>query len=200
MNRAALLDPLPLHAGEPDPTSTLLVLMETIAYAIVELPARQRMVFDLRLLQHRSVAETAIELGIAEGTVKATLHQACGNMRRMIHAAAVVTEDGDIWVLRGGRRTISRAELIPSPDWRRRRNCVMKWRLPQALTHALAAQEAYEAISAGYGEGYPTPVAEWDHARDSTTQAVHYEHVELLRAHQVRCACGEVKPTPILTQ
>jgi RNA polymerase sigma-70 factor (ECF subfamily) len=49
--------------------------------AILALPDRQRDVVLLRLVEERSTAETARLLGCAEGTVKATLHQATRNLR-----------------------------------------------------------------------------------------------------------------------
>lgn len=82
-----------LHPNGSEQSSAYIAMIETIAYAMARLPARQRMVFDLRLLQGRSVAETAIELGIAKGTVKASLHQACRNVRRMIGAEDSGPED-----------------------------------------------------------------------------------------------------------
>ena len=54
----------------------------SIRRAIGELPDRQRDVVILRLLEGLSVRETAAELGCAEGTVKASLHQALNNLRK----------------------------------------------------------------------------------------------------------------------
>jgi len=49
--------------------------------ALAELGERQRDVVVLRILEGCSVAQTAQSLGIAEGTVKATLAQALGRLR-----------------------------------------------------------------------------------------------------------------------
>jgi RNA polymerase sigma-70 factor (ECF subfamily) len=51
---------------------------------IADLPERQRDVLVCRVLEERSTRETALQLGIAEGTVKATMHQALQRLRKMI--------------------------------------------------------------------------------------------------------------------
>jgi len=51
---------------------------------IADLPERQRDVLVCRMLDERSTRDTALQLGIAEGTVKATMHQALQNLRKMI--------------------------------------------------------------------------------------------------------------------
>lgn len=53
------------------------------------LPKRQRQVVALRVLADLSVADTAEALGIAEGTIKATLHRALRRLRDDLEA------DGD---------------------------------------------------------------------------------------------------------
>lgn len=50
------------------------------------LPPRQREVLALRVLADLSTAETALTLGIAEGTVKATLHRALRRLRDGLEA------------------------------------------------------------------------------------------------------------------
>jgi len=50
------------------------------------LPKRQRQVVALRVLADLSVADTAAALGVAEGTVKATLHRALGRLRTALEA------------------------------------------------------------------------------------------------------------------
>jgi RNA polymerase sigma-70 factor, ECF subfamily len=55
--------------------------------AVARLPERQRDVIVSRVMEERSVAETAQRLGIAEGTVKATLSQATLRLRQMIRGA-----------------------------------------------------------------------------------------------------------------
>jgi RNA polymerase sigma-70 factor (ECF subfamily) len=49
--------------------------------AIVRLPPRQRAAIVLRYLADLSIAEVAQALGVADGTVKATIHQALRNLR-----------------------------------------------------------------------------------------------------------------------
>ena len=51
---------------------------------IADLPERQRDVLVCRILDERSTRETAVQLGIAEGTVKATMHQALQKLRKMM--------------------------------------------------------------------------------------------------------------------
>lgn len=48
------------------------------------LPRRQRQVVALRVLADLSVADTAVALGMAEGTVKATLHRALRQLREAL--------------------------------------------------------------------------------------------------------------------
>ena len=55
-----------------------------IAAALGDLPPQQRDVLTLRLLEDRSTRETAERMGIAEGTVKATLHHAIQRMRALL--------------------------------------------------------------------------------------------------------------------
>ena len=58
---------------------------EHVRSALLTLTDRQRDVVVLRLLEGRSTRETALELRIAEGTVKATLHQALAALRKGLH-------------------------------------------------------------------------------------------------------------------
>jgi RNA polymerase sigma-70 factor (ECF subfamily) len=52
--------------------------------AISDLSPRQRAVVVLRILEERTTRETALALGIAEGTVKATLHHALNNLHDLL--------------------------------------------------------------------------------------------------------------------
>jgi RNA polymerase sigma-70 factor, ECF subfamily len=52
--------------------------------AMDKLPPRQREAVACRFLRHLSVRQTAEAMGCAEGTVKATLHAALGNLREML--------------------------------------------------------------------------------------------------------------------
>jgi RNA polymerase sigma-70 factor (ECF subfamily) len=52
-----------------------------LVLAVWRLPRRQREVIALRVLADLSTAETARVLGVAEGTVKATLHRALRQLR-----------------------------------------------------------------------------------------------------------------------
>ena len=57
---------------------------QALAAALAELPERQRSVVVCRVLEDRSVRDTAARLGIAEGTVKATLHHAIRSLRHLL--------------------------------------------------------------------------------------------------------------------
>lgn len=60
------------------------------------LPARQAQVVALRYLQELTVAEIADTLGIAEGTVRATLHQARVTLGRRLTPDVEVTVEEDL--------------------------------------------------------------------------------------------------------
>ena len=73
----------PEHSQSAEET----VLAETdrrLADALGALPPQQRDVVILRLLEGSSTRDTAIRLGVAEGTVKAALHQALAKLRRAL--------------------------------------------------------------------------------------------------------------------
>jgi len=56
------------------------------------LPSRQAQAVALHYLEERSVAEIADVLGVAEGTVKALLHQGRERLRRQLRAKGLVDE------------------------------------------------------------------------------------------------------------
>jgi RNA polymerase sigma-70 factor (ECF subfamily) len=58
--------------------------MVDLLAALDKLPPRQREAVACRFLRHLSVRQTAEAMGCAEGTVKATLHAALGNLRDMM--------------------------------------------------------------------------------------------------------------------
>jgi DNA-directed RNA polymerase specialized sigma24 family protein len=58
-----------------------------------QLPQRQREVVVLRLLEECSVRDTAVILGCREGTVKAHLAKAVTNMRAIVTAQGIDTEE-----------------------------------------------------------------------------------------------------------
>jgi RNA polymerase sigma-70 factor, ECF subfamily len=68
----------PVSAGEYEDERELL------RAAILALPDRQRDVVLLRVIEDRSIAETARMLRCAEGTVKATLHQAIRKLHNVL--------------------------------------------------------------------------------------------------------------------
>ena len=55
-----------------------------VARLVMSLPDRQRQVVALRFLDQLSTQETAEAMGVAPGTVKATLHKALRNLRSMV--------------------------------------------------------------------------------------------------------------------
>jgi RNA polymerase sigma-70 factor (ECF subfamily) len=55
-----------------------------LADALAQLPQRQRLVVVLHYLMDLPVAQVAFELGISDGTVKATLHSARANLRKRL--------------------------------------------------------------------------------------------------------------------
>lgn len=78
------LDPEVLSGATPaDPArdAEQARLRLSIGEALMALPARERDVVILRMLEQRSTRETAEALGCAEGTVKATLHHAMKKLR-----------------------------------------------------------------------------------------------------------------------
>lgn len=77
--------PVPLR--EPaDALAEERALQRAVADALAQLPPRQREVVVLRLLDGRSTRECADLLGIAEGTVKATLHHALAALEPLLRS------------------------------------------------------------------------------------------------------------------
>ncbi len=74
-------NPAPGSGGDPAEHEEI---RRRLLRALAALGERQRQVVTLRLIEERSVAETAAALGVAEGTVKATLHQAVRALRPML--------------------------------------------------------------------------------------------------------------------
>ena len=75
---------VPPDADEPPGLLERLSLREALMDAVLELSERQREVVLLRLVEGRSTAEAAELLECAEGTVKATLHQATLKLRAIL--------------------------------------------------------------------------------------------------------------------
>jgi len=67
---------------DPDDLEAEQTLDDSRLSLILGLPQRQRRVVLLRLCAGRSTQQTAVDLGCAVGTVKATLHQAISSLRR----------------------------------------------------------------------------------------------------------------------
>jgi RNA polymerase sigma-70 factor (sigma-E family) len=73
----------PVTSRPPSDEEAALVVRDAVA----ALPGRQRSVLVLRYFVDLSVAETASVLGVAEGTVKATAHQALERLRPVLTTA-----------------------------------------------------------------------------------------------------------------
>jgi len=65
----------------PDAAAPVVSNPDVLREAVLALPERQRDVLLLRLVEGLSVAETARRMQCAEGTVKASLHQATRKLR-----------------------------------------------------------------------------------------------------------------------
>jgi RNA polymerase sigma-70 factor (ECF subfamily) len=63
-------------------------LRERVRRAVAALPDRQREAVLLKVFSDLTCKETAEIMGLSEGAVKAHLHQAVGNLRRIMRAAA----------------------------------------------------------------------------------------------------------------
>jgi len=77
---ATLTDGASAPASAPDPAGGVLTGM-VVREALDRLAPRQRAAVILRYLGDLTVADIANVMGCAEGTVKATLHQALRNLR-----------------------------------------------------------------------------------------------------------------------
>jgi RNA polymerase sigma-70 factor (ECF subfamily) len=55
-----------------------------VEFAVAKLPARQRLAVDCFYFVGLSVAETAVVMGCAEGTVKSTLSDARARLQRIL--------------------------------------------------------------------------------------------------------------------
>lgn len=74
----------PSHTRPPDQALERVELGRALTDALLELPERQRDVVVLRLVEGRSVRETAAAMGCAEGTVKASLHHALARLTPLL--------------------------------------------------------------------------------------------------------------------
>jgi RNA polymerase sigma-70 factor (sigma-E family) len=80
--RDVVVDTVP-EAAVPETIEVL-----DLGAALSTLPAQQRAVIALRFVDDRSVAETAVALGIAEGTVKSHTSKAIATLRRHVPTLA----------------------------------------------------------------------------------------------------------------
>jgi len=84
-----------LRIGPSRATSNPLSDSESDAFweAVRRLPTRQAQAIALRYIEDHSVAEIADLLGIAEGTVKALLHQGRERLRRQLGAKGLIDHE-----------------------------------------------------------------------------------------------------------
>jgi RNA polymerase sigma-70 factor (sigma-E family) len=79
---------VPLRAAEAAPSAEATAAgnarRDAVLHALASLPTRQREVVALRYFGELSTAETARELSIAEGTVKAHLHRGLAALREQL--------------------------------------------------------------------------------------------------------------------
>lgn len=78
----ALLDEPPDSSSIPETQITQLDSARRVRQLVANLPDRQREVVMLRIFEDLSVKETALAMGCREGTVKALLHKATGNLKQ----------------------------------------------------------------------------------------------------------------------
>lgn len=78
----------PLVGGEAEPAphaaAALSEMRDRLHLVLAELPDRQREAIVLRFFEELSVEETAAAMQCAEGTVKATVHQALRSLRQRL--------------------------------------------------------------------------------------------------------------------
>ncbi|HUU23543.1 MAG TPA: sigma-70 family RNA polymerase sigma factor [Phycisphaerae bacterium] len=91
-NRQAIRDVGPevlsgLAADNDRPSTDERMELERVWQAIAALPLRQREAITCRFLRRMSVRDTAGVMGCAEGTVKAAVSAALGNLRKMLKAS-----------------------------------------------------------------------------------------------------------------
>jgi RNA polymerase sigma-70 factor (ECF subfamily) len=77
---------VPSEQPAPDVGAERSRLRAAVAEAVAQLPARQRDTVVLRILEARTTRETAELMGCAEGTVKASLHQALQNLNPVLRS------------------------------------------------------------------------------------------------------------------
>jgi RNA polymerase sigma-70 factor (ECF subfamily) len=63
---------------------------------VARLPDLQRRVLLLRIVEDMSTAQAAVQLGLAEGTIKASLHRALKKLRRQFTSDASVHQTVDV--------------------------------------------------------------------------------------------------------
>src|SRR5207244_118795 len=72
------------HGGRPLADAERSEERDRLRSVLADLPDRQREAIVLRFLEELSVEETAAAMGCAEGTVKATVHQALRSLRQRL--------------------------------------------------------------------------------------------------------------------
>lgn len=87
-DEGAAFDPPAADAAQPDAVMARDALGRRMNEALANLPTRQRQVFLLREWQGLSVADTALALGVSEGSIKTHLSRANVKLREALHEHA----------------------------------------------------------------------------------------------------------------
>ncbi len=74
----------PSPADGPEEAASLREQRDTVRALLAQLPDRQREAVVLRFFEDLSVEETATAMNCAQGTVKATVHQALRTLRKKL--------------------------------------------------------------------------------------------------------------------
>ncbi|MEP6619330.1 MAG: RNA polymerase sigma factor [bacterium] len=83
------------HDGTHPPDISGALLRAQLWRDVANLPGLQRRVLLLRIIEDMSTAQTAHALGVAEGTIKASLHRALRTLRRALDPAPVAVRSAD---------------------------------------------------------------------------------------------------------
>ncbi|HWE96444.1 MAG TPA: RNA polymerase sigma factor [Tepidisphaeraceae bacterium] len=82
----SFLAPTDMWDPSPDASAELTERRDCLHASLADLPHRQREAVVLRFFEEMSVEQTAVAMQCAEGTVKATVHQALRTMRMKLKA------------------------------------------------------------------------------------------------------------------
>lgn len=87
-DQGSAFDPPAAESAQPEAVVARTALGRRMNEALASLPTRQRQVFLLREWQGLSVADTALALGVSEGSIKTHLSRANARLREALHEHA----------------------------------------------------------------------------------------------------------------